>query len=342
MLYHGHNEELHPAHRGFAEAINADIRSISNTSPHNVKSFYQEIARGYSIGKYDTVIAEGSRPLYTGLIHKMIYGSNLVYLCADHRLYNLWNRSVPVTSAYSFFKHILGTYGKPVVRTIAQRGVDGIIAVSDFVKEYLRPIFGDTVPIRVAHPYIQPDLYDSLGSVEPNLNEKIAVTIGRATRYKGVDLLVDAWPAVRERHPGAELHVVGKGHPESFEDTDGVTVHGFVEDIADVYTNAGLYVQPSRIDPFPVTVLEALRAGVPTVVTESTGSRSEIKEIDERLIASTSANGLGEVVNWYMGLPQVEKEELSSDSKIRGEKFGPQFQKKAFSQEFQRLMSEIE
>jgi len=342
VLYHGNNEELHPAHRGFAESIDADIISISNTDPHSAKSFYQEVVRGYSIGKYDTVIAEGSRPLYTGLIHKLIYESNLVYLCADHRLYELWNTSVEVTSPYTFFKYLLGTHGKPAVRTITQHGVDGIIAVSDFVKEYLRPIFGNAVPIRVAHPYIQPDLYDKLGSIQPDIDQKTAVTIGRATRYKGVDLLVDAWPTVREQHPSAELHIVGNGHPESFGDTDDVTVHGFVEDITEVYANTGLYIQPSRIDPFPVTVLEALRAGVPTVVTESTGSRSEINDINERLIASTSADGLAEAINWYFDLKQAEKEKLSSASRTRGKKFGAEYRKSDFRQSFRALISKLE
>lgn len=297
ILYHGNNEELHPAHRGFAESVDADVLSISNTSPHSIKSFYQELNRAHSIGEYDIVIAEGSRPLYAGLVHKTVYNSHLVYLCADHRLYDLWNSSVDVDSAYTFFKYILGEYGKPIVRTTAQRGVDGIIAVSGFVKEYLRPIFGDAVPIRVAHPYIQPDLYDMLGSVEPNLDQKKAVTVGRSTYYKGVDLLIDAWPAVREQHPSAELHVVGKGHPEYFAETAGVTVRGFVEDLVEVYANAGLCVQPSCVDPFPVTVLEALRAGLPAVVTESTGTQSEINELDDQLIALTTPEGLSESIN---------------------------------------------
>lgn len=342
MLYHGHAEELHPAHRGFAESIDADIVSVSNTSPHTTKSFYQELVRGYSIGKYETVIAEGSRPLYTGLIHKMIHGSTLIYLCADHRLYELWNSSVEIESVYTFFKYLLGEYGKPVVRAIAQYGVDGIIAVSDFVKEYLRPIFGNSVPIHIAHPYIQPDLYNRLGDIEPNLEQKTALTVGRSTRYKGVDLLVDAWPAIRERHPNAELHVVGDGHSESYANTAGVTVRGFVEDITNVYANAGLYVQPSRADPFPVTVLEALRAGIPTVVTESTGSQSEVKKLDDRLIASTTSEGLSKCVNWFFDCETDTKQRLSNYAKERGRWFNSGHKKQYFRRKFEELMTEIE
>ena len=337
MLYHKNSEELHPAHRGFAESIGADIISTSEASPQSAKSFYQEFSRGYSIGEYDTVIAEGSRPLYTGVVHKMVHGSDLIYLCADHRLYDLWNSSVEVTSAYSLFKHVLGTYGKPVVRAVAQHGVDGVIAVSKFVEDYLRPIFRDNVPTRIAHPYIQPDLYEQLGQASPNLDRKVAVTVGRERYYKGIDLLVDSWSTIRENHPDAELHIVGKNHPESYSDTPGVSVHGFVDNIVDAYADAGLYVQPSRVDPFPVTVLEGLRTGLPAVVTESTGNYTEVAKLDEQLITPTTADGLSNAISWYFDLTQGEKQELSDAAKRRGERFGPNERKRAFREVFKKF-----
>jgi Glycosyltransferase len=341
MLYHGNSEDLHPAHRGFAESINADILSVSETDPHSVKSFYQELRRGYAIGDYDTVIAEGSRPLYTGIIHKMTHGSDLVYLCADHRLHNLWNNSVEFDSAYSLFKHILGKHGKPGVRAVAQHGIDGIIAVSEFVEDYLRPIFCDRVPINIAHPYIQPDLYERLRTTDPNHDQKVAVTVGRATRYKGVDLLVDAWPTVRNKHPDAELHIVGKDHPKSYADTPGISVEGFVNDLAAVYANANLYVQPSRIEPFGVAALEGLLTGLPAVITKSTGVRSEISKIDDNLIAPTTADGLSSAINWYFDQSQVKKQELSEIAKRRGERFNPDERKQAFREEFEKLSTKI-
>lgn len=341
MLYHGSSEELHPAHRGFAESIGSDILSVSETSPQSLKSFYQEFTRGYNIGKYDTIIAEGSRTLYSGLIHRMRYNSNLVYLCADHRLYNLWNSSVEVDSIYALFKHLIGTYGRPVVQFIAQHGIDGIIAVSEFVEDYLGPIFRDRVPVTIAHPYIQPELYKQLGQVEPNLDQKVAVIVGRVARYKGIDLLVDAWPTVRENHPEAELHVVGKGHPESYADTPGVTVKGFVDDLTTVYANASLYVQPSRIEPFGVAVLEALRAGLPAVITESTGVRSEIHKIDDRLIAPTTSRGLSEAISWYFNRSQAEREALSDAARVRGSEFGPEQQQRIFREKFQDLLKKM-
>lgn len=339
MLYHGNNEELHPTHRGFAESIGADILSIADVSPHSSKSFYQEMKSAYTIGEYDIVIAEGSRPLYTGLLHKLLYRSKLVYLCADHRLYQIWNNSVDADSTYGLFKSMFGQYGKPIIRVTSQRGIDGVIAVSEYVEGYLSKILQQNVPTQIAHPYIQQELYQRLGEVEPSVNNKVAVTVGRSARYKGVDLLVEAWPAVREQHPNAELHIVGSGHPESFEDTPGVVVRGFVDDLVQVYQNAGLYVQPARIDPFPVAVLEALRAGLPAVVTESTGSRSEVSKLREDLITSATPRSLSKKINQYFSFPQKEKEDLSAIARNRGAEFGPEQRKKLFRESFQELVA---
>lgn len=352
MLHHGN--DFHPAHRGFAESIDADIISVAEFAPQSKKSmygkfkswssigpFFEEFKNGCLIDGYDIIISEGSRPLYSAFIHKLFHDSKVIYLCADHRLREIWQNSVDIESVYTFFKYLLGRYGKEPMRTVAQKGIDGIIAVSEFVIEYLRPIFQNRVASQVVHPYVQPDLFEWLGETAPNLDQKTVVTVGRNRKYKGIDILVDAWPKVRKQHPNAKLNIVGKGHPESYENTPGVNVLGFVEDIKDVYASAGLYVQPSRADPFPVTVLEALRAGLPTVVTESTGNYTEVAKLDDQLIAPTTSDGISKAVNWYLERSQKEKSELSSAARIFGEQFGPKQGKERFRQGYKELIKQI-
>jgi glycosyltransferase involved in cell wall biosynthesis len=91
-----------------------------------------------------------------------------------------------------------------------------------------------------------------------------------------------------------------------------------------------------------VTVLEALCAGLPAVVTESTGSRSEVREISERLISSVSAGGLSNCINWFFDLPVNSRIELSEVAKSRGKAFSPQAQKKSFHDEFQILNNALD
>lgn len=213
MLY----QDPHPAHRGFAEAVGADLIDFRGFSPDTLgDGVPADVVNGLRAPRYDVYLVEGSRPLYAALVNRVVRGSRLVYLCADHGLYSLGRDDFEGSSG---LKSLVGRFGAPAVRAVGHEYVDGVVAVSEFAADFTRPIVGSDTPMAVAHPYVRPDVYDSLGDVTPSLDEKVAVTVGRPSEYKGVDLLVEAWPRVRKRHPEAELHVVGSGHPESYADT---------------------------------------------------------------------------------------------------------------------------
>jgi glycosyltransferase involved in cell wall biosynthesis len=291
------HQDPHPAHEGFGEAIGADLVDFRRRDLGALSgSLVGDVVNGLTYPDYDVYLVEGSRPLYAALVRRFTRGGKIVYLCADHGLYDLGSGDF---EGDSFAKSLVGRFGTPVVRAVARRGIDGVVAVSDFAADFTREIVGDDTPIAVAHPFIQPNVYDALGDVDPDLDANVAVTVARPWHYKGVDLLVDAWPRVREAIPEAELHVVGGGHPESYGETPGVTVRGYVEDLADAFAPASLFVQPSRMDTFPVSTLEAMRAGVVPLVTETTGTRSEARSIDDSLVVEPTAEALAAGVIEY-------------------------------------------
>lgn len=327
----------HPSHRGFANAIGAELIQIGDGDADAIRTLVKEIRQGIAISDYDFLIAEGSRPLYATLANSSIRNTRLVYLCADHRLYELWNSEIQIDSFYTLFKAGASRFGKPAIKHLCQTQIDGVIAVSQFAAEFVRPIVGQGTPIEIAHPFIQPEKYNTLGGVEPTLDGNTAVTVGQASRYKGVDMLVEAWPDVRAENSKAELHVVGSGHPKSYEDTEGVIVHGFVEDLTEVFAKASLYVQSSRMDTFPVSVLEALRAGLPTIVTETTGSRSEIEELDQNMIVKPTPKGLEDATTTYFDKDIETRSRLSGIARNRSEQFNQQTKKAEFKIAFERL-----
>jgi len=47
----------------------------------------------------------------------------------------------------------------------------------------------------------------------------MVTTVGRGSRYKGVDLLVEAWAEVYKKYPEYQLQIVGEGHPSRYENT---------------------------------------------------------------------------------------------------------------------------
>lgn len=334
------HQDPHPAHAGFAEAIGANLVDYRRRSLGRLDgSVAADVVNGLTYPGYDVYLVEGSRPLYAALLHRLTRpDARLIYLCADHGLYELGRGDFEGDSPV---KSLVGRFGTPAVRAVARAGIDGVVAVSEFAAEFTRPIVGPRTPIAVAHPFVERATYDRLGDVSPTLDAPVAVTVGRAARYKGVDLLVEAWPAVRERHPEAELHVVGSGHPEAYGEVPGVRVRGFVEDLRAPFAGASLYVQPSRMDTFPVSVLEAMRAGLPPLVTDTTGTRSEARAIDDSLVVEATPAALAAGVADYFDRSPDERARLSAAARERGGRFDPTSRKAAFRDAFRALLEEL-
>ncbi|MBW8801353.1 MAG: glycosyltransferase [Streptomyces sp.] len=80
--------------------------------------------------------------------------------------------------------------------------------------------------------------------------------------------LLAAWPSVRQRVPGAELLLAGRGCPSVH--ADGVRVLGEVPRAVDAFAEAAVLAFPCPPTSGPKTkVLEALAAGLPVVTTEA-------------------------------------------------------------------------
>lgn len=328
----------HPAHQGFAEAIDAElyglnkfpIDCISDTIP-------VEISNGIFADEYDLVIAEGTRSLYGTVAGQLMNETPLIYLAGDQSLYELQTRN---DNEQSLMNQLISQHGMTTLRKILNCYIDGVIANSNFTAEFTGKILN--VPLRVATPYIQPDLYKHLSDIDPELDQKVAITVGSYAWYKGQDLLSDVWIRVREEHPDAELYLVGSGYPERLGDTPGITVCGYVEDLIEVVSTASLYVHPARAESFGVSVVESLRAGLPAVVTTTTGSKSAVRNVDEDMIVDCSTEALATSIIEYFDQPITERQLRSQTAREQGARFDSKSQKAAFRDEFENLLAEID
>ena len=108
-----------------------------------------------------------------------------------------------------------------------------------------------------------------------------AVFVGRLAREKGLDLLIDAWPEVRARYPGARLTLIGDGPERTalaariarLGLTAAVDLPGAVADPAVLLRAADLFVLPSREEGMSVALLEAMALGIPVVASDIPGNR---------------------------------------------------------------------
>jgi glycosyltransferase involved in cell wall biosynthesis len=110
-------------------------------------------------------------------------------------------------------------------------------------------------------------------------DEPLVVCVGRLSRAKGQDVLVEAWPTVRSKVPGASLALVGDG-----EDLDqlrglageGVLLVGHRADVADWLAASDVVAVPSRWEGMSLGMLEAMATGRSIVITDVPGAREAL------------------------------------------------------------------
>jgi glycosyltransferase involved in cell wall biosynthesis len=130
----------------------------------------------------------------------------------------------------------------------------------------------------------KPNPYQTSG---PNL-----VVAGRLRKEKGVDLLLDALPAVAQRFPNVRLAVLGEGPQEAelraqttrLGINKNVDFWGFQENPWTYLGHADLFILPSRFEGMPNALLEALALGTPAIASASVGALDEIARTNEQLL----------------------------------------------------------
>jgi glycosyltransferase involved in cell wall biosynthesis len=121
-----------------------------------------------------------------------------------------------------------------------------------------------------------------------------AAFVGRLAPEKGLDTLVEAWPAVRAAFPDARLILVGEGpeRPGLEARVDRLGLRGVVElpgasdDPSSRLRASDLFVLPSREEGMSIALLEAMALGVPLVATSIPGNRRLVQDFKHgRLVA---------------------------------------------------------
>lgn len=125
--------------------------------------------------------------------------------------------------------------------------------------------------------------------------DRFVLGLGRVVRKKGFDLLLDAFARLAPQRPGLGLVVGGDG-PERDALAERVRELGLDDrvllpgslsraQVAWAMANASVFVLPSRVEPFGIVVLEALRARRPVVVSTHGGATEIVRDEREGLAA---------------------------------------------------------
>jgi glycosyltransferase involved in cell wall biosynthesis len=190
--------------------------------------------------------------------------------------------------------------------------------------------------IEVVNPFCaQPFLKN-----KPDLNSKKIIFIGSfESPNKGYRELLEAFRLLREKDDEWELYMVGKRGTDFVKDRmPGLHITNFVSSLKPYLSKCSIYVHPAQFEPFGITVLEAMSAGIMPIVTKSTGA-SEVLEgngLQSLVVGDNSPKSLKDKIEEVHNYSIAKKTAISKKSKkiVKNsylEKDGVEVFKKAFN-----------
>ncbi|WP_306601909.1 glycosyltransferase family 4 protein [Geothrix sp. 21YS21S-2] len=118
----------------------------------------------------------------------------------------------------------------------------------------------------------------------PRGPRRVAITLGRLSKVKGHDMLIQAFAAIAGDFPDWDLAIYGEG-PErralegeiqSYGLGDRILLKGATEQVGGCLRAADLFVFPSRTEGFPNALAEAMACGLPVVSFDCESGPSEL------------------------------------------------------------------
>jgi glycosyltransferase involved in cell wall biosynthesis len=211
-------------------------------------------------------------------------------------------------------------------------GAGRVIAVSQAVAESLRQNgVIESSKITVVHNGIDTDRFaGSTNTPAAGGNRPILVgTVGHLAPIKGQDVFVRAAALISARRRGVHFVVIGEdkspqmGYRKHLESlvgelglTESVAMPGWTDDIPGVLSSLTLFVSAARSEPFGLSIVEAMAAGLPVVSTASEGALEIIEDGHSgKLVPVGDPESLAEAINDLLDNP-LERSRLGRNALV--------------------------
>ena len=180
-----------------------------------------------------------------------------------------------------------------ILDRVVLRKANHIVAVSENVRERLRRFAISSRKITVIQNGIDTARFAAAQPVlrhELNLNGRTVIgVVGRLSSEKGHKFLLRAAPRLVEEFPTVAFLFVGSGSEQPALESlarelnlqDRVFLAGFRRDTPQAYASMDIFVLPSLQEALPLTVLEAMAAGLPIAA-------SQVGDVGKIIVSGTS------------------------------------------------------
>lgn len=306
----------HHSHEAMGEAIDAEFIELDRRNPlSRIRT-----AKQLDVGDRP-VITEGGKPLFQAAWMKKFGNCGpVIHLAADETLMNIV-RKLPHYRQRDRLAHLW-----------CHRHVDGVLAISPQLTAEARAIGVDNV--RTIHPFPTAEKWDRLSNIEPGYGTDQVLVVGSGVAKNGLDILQQVADA-----SDRELSIEVIGPQTEDISSANVTGHGFVpeEDFYDFYRQSAAFLLPARSQAFALSPVEAMRAGLPPVVTVETGCQAYLGKVAPELVTARQPKMLAEAVEWALDNPNI-----ADDLKTMAEFFNPEDGVDLFTNVYKQLLKQVE
>lgn len=215
----------------------------------------------------------------------------------------------------------------PLVRRVARR-LDGVGVISRYTRAALAPWMDAHTTLHDLSPGVDTERFhpgvDGAGVRDRygiGADQPLVVCVSRLVPRKGADVLVEAWPRVRARVPGAHLLVAGEGpmaprlrrQIARLDVGDAVTLGGLIGPgtLPAVHAAADVFAMPCRtrlagldVEGLGIVYLEAQASGTPVIAGRSGGAPESVLDGESGLVVDgTSSASVGDAVDGLLTSP---------------------------------------
>lgn len=198
---------------------------------------------------------------------------------------------------YEDYTHYVMNLGQPVVKSLMKKsskayvqGYDTVIVPSKKTYEALRQ-YGVTTDIAILPTGIDVKQFSRIPKDTPEIAElrnhygllpehKVLLSLGRVSKEKSVDFLIEAMPKILSANPNVRLLVVGDGPYKnelhslvsSLGLNDYIIFTGRIPfcDVIKFYSLADVFVNASKTETQGLTIFEAMASNLPVIVYDDT------------------------------------------------------------------------
>ena len=181
-----------------------------------------------------------------------------------------------------------------------------LVTVSRWLEQQVRLSFMQDMDIRTIYNGLDTEVFRPSGTPPTSVTDGHPLVLGVCNAWydwKGLDDMA----ALREILPDDyEVMVVGVNEDQMHRLPEGITCirrTDSVSQLAEIYSQADVFVNPSKVESFGMTTAEALSCGTPSIVYDTSACPEVVDNLTGRVVPLGDVNALAKAVMEICSLP---------------------------------------